>query len=211
MSPLKSAPADWHGARACRRKWETLVKSPDFEPVGLVENDPQRRAAAEKLPAYAGARWMTEAELLATPGLQAIAVETEVKDLLATASRCLAAGKHVHLDKPAGEDLALFRTLRESAERRKLVLQMGYMFRYHPAFQLCRSLAAGGALGKIFSIEASMSKRLPDLSPLLPYRGGSMFELGLPRHRPRRPPSGRARGCAPLPTMHLSQSRRLSR
>lgn len=159
-------------------KWPTLTKSPDFTAVGLVENDPARREAAEKNPAYAGAHWMTEAELLATPGLQAVAVETEVKDLLATTKRCLAAGKHVHMDKPAGESLPLFRELREQAERDKLVLQMGYMFRYHPAFQLCMKLAREGTLGQIFSIEAAMSKRMPDYHAMRPYHGGSMFELG---------------------------------
>jgi predicted dehydrogenase len=159
-------------------KWETITKAPDYTVAGLVENDPARRAAAEKDPAFAGAHWLTEAELLATPGLQAVAVETEVKDLLATAKRCLEAGKHVHLDKPAGESLPVFREIRERAEREKLALQMGYMFRYHPAFQLCTKLVREGTLGPIFSIECSMSKRMPSYAAVLPYRGGAMFELG---------------------------------
>jgi hypothetical protein len=72
---------------------------------------------------------MTEEELLATPGLQAVAVETEVKDLVPTGLRCVAAGKHIHLDKPAGESLADFKRLLDDAARQRLTVQLGYMLR----------------------------------------------------------------------------------
>jgi predicted dehydrogenase len=161
-------------------KMETLRKSPDFEVVGVVESDPSRRAAAEKSPTYADLKWMTQEELLNTPGLQAVAVETAVKDLVPTGAHCLAAGKHIHLDKPGGESLPAFKALLDDATRRKLTVQMGYMFRYNPAFQLCFQLVREGALGEIFSIDTAMSKLIgaKERNGLLPYRGGSMFELG---------------------------------
>jgi len=161
-------------------KMETLRKSGDFEVVGVVEPDPERRAAAEKSTTYAGAKWMTEEELLNAPGLQAVAVETAVKDLVPTGTRCVAAGKHIHLDKPGGESLPAFKALLDDATRRKLTVQMGYMFRYNPAFQLCFRLLGEGALGEVFSIDTTMSKLLGagERKGLLPYPGGSMFELG---------------------------------
>ena len=161
-------------------KMETLRKSPDFEVVGVVENDPERRAAAEKSATYADLKWMTEEELLNASGLQAVAVETAVKDLVPTGTRCIAAGKHIHLDKPGGESLPAFKALLEDATRRKLTVQMGYMFRYNPAFQLCFRLLHEGALGEVFSIDTAMSKLIgaKERNGLLPYRGGSMFELG---------------------------------
>jgi predicted dehydrogenase len=161
-------------------KIETLRKSPDFELVGVVENDPPRRAAAEKSATYADLKWMTEEELLNAPGLQAVAVETAVKDLVPTGARCIAAGKHIHLDKPGGESLPAFKALLDDATRRKLTVQMGYMFRYNPAFQLCFRLLHEGALGEVFSIDTAMSKLIgaKERNGLLPYRGGSMFELG---------------------------------
>ncbi len=109
-----------------------------------------------------------------------MAVETEVKDLLATAARCIAAGKHIPLDKPAGASLPAFKRLLEDATRQRLTVQMGYMLRYNPAFQLCFQLVREGALGEVFSIDACMSKALAvaDRRELLPYRGGAMFELG---------------------------------
>ena len=161
-------------------KMDTMRASADFEVVGIVEPDAARRAQLENSPTYAGLSWMTEEQLLAAPGLQAVAVETEVKDLLATAARCIAAGKHIHLDKPAGESIPRFKALLDDATRQHLTVQMGYMFRSNPAFQLCFQLLREGALGEVFSIDTQMSKLIDPAgrAALLPYRGGSMFELG---------------------------------
>jgi predicted dehydrogenase len=161
-------------------KMDALRKSEEYEVIGIVEPDPARRAAAEKSKTYAGLPWMTEEQLLNTAGLQAVAVETEVKDLLATAARCIAAGQHIHLDKPAGESLPDFTRLLDEATRKKLTVQMGYMFRSNPAFQLCFQLVREGALGDVFSIDTAMSKALgpAERKGLLRYRGGAMFELG---------------------------------
>lgn len=161
-------------------KMEAMRKSAEFEVVGCVESDAKRRAAAEKSKTYADVPWMTEEQLLNTPGLQAVTVETEVKDLLAAGARCIAAGKHIHLDKPAGESLPDFKRLLDAASARKLTVQMGYMFRYNPAFQLLFQLVREGALGEVFEIHTVMSKKLDagGRKELLTYRGGSMFELG---------------------------------
>jgi predicted dehydrogenase len=161
-------------------KMASLRRSPDFEVVGVIERDATRRAAAEKSEVYRGVPWLTEEQLLNTTGLQAVAVETEVKDLLATAARCVAAGKHIHLDKPAGESLPAFKRVLDEATRRQLTVQMGYMFRYNPGFQFCFKAARDGWLGEIFSIDTVISKAIGagERQKLLPYRGGSMFELG---------------------------------
>ena len=63
------------------------------------------RRAAER-PEYRDLKWLSIEQLLNTPGLQVVGVETEVKDLLPRARQCIDAGLHVHLDKPAGEDLS---------------------------------------------------------------------------------------------------------
>src|SRR5436190_2177569 len=134
-------------------KMSTMRKLSDlFEVVGVVESDPKLRAAAEKEKAYAGVKWLSEAELLATSSLKVVAVETEVRDLLVTARRCVDAGKHVLLDKPAGESLSQFRELLETAGRKKVVVQMGYMFRYNPAFKLLYRAVREGWLGPVFEV-----------------------------------------------------------
>jgi predicted dehydrogenase len=155
-------------------------KSPDYEVVGIVEPDKQLREAAAALPAYRDLPWMSEEQLLAAPGLQVVMVETRVRDLLATAQRCIDAGKHVHLDKPAGQSLPQYRKLLAAAEKQKLLVQMGYMFRYSPAVVLMRQMLKYGWLGDIFEVHTVMSKVVPpaDRKELAEFTGGIMFELG---------------------------------
>jgi predicted dehydrogenase len=161
-------------------KLSVIRRSPDFELVGVVEPDERLRRAAQARKDYQGVQWLTEEQLLNTSGLRAVAIETEVKDLLATAARCVSAGMHLHLDKPAGESLSAYRRLLEETGHRRLTVQMGYMFRYNRAFEFCIQAARDGWLGKIFSIEAVIGKvsGASERAKLLPYRGGTMFELG---------------------------------
>ncbi len=162
-------------------KLSTLRKlDQDYQVVGVVEPDAARRKRFEKAAAYRGLPWMSEADLLATPGLQAVAVETDVPNLVPTAQRCVQAGMHLHLDKPAGDSLPAFRRLLDEAKRRRLVVQMGYMYRYNPAFQLAYQAVKQGWLGQVFEIDAVMSKTVGPAAriELARYSGGSMFELG---------------------------------
>ena len=154
--------------------------SPDYEVVGVVEPDGALRRDAEAQAVYRGVPWMTREQLLGVPGLQAVLVETRVRDLLDTAEACVAAGKHVHLDKPAGESFSQFQRILADAARQKLLVQMGYMYRYNPAVVLLRKFLKQGWLGDVFEVHAVMSKVVApdDRRRLAEYRGGVMFELG---------------------------------
>lgn len=154
--------------------------SPDYEVVGIVEPNAQLRKRAENAAPYRGLKWMTREELLATPGLQAVLIETEVRDLLDNAEVCVNAGLHVHIDKPAGESLPQFQRILETATRKKLLVQMGYMFRYNPAVLLLREFLKQGWLGEVFEVHAVMSKVVDPASRkgLAEYPGGILFELG---------------------------------
>jgi predicted dehydrogenase len=148
--------------------------------VGIVESDRTLRQKAEQSDSYHGLPWMTEEELLSTPGLQAVAVETRMKRSLDVAERCIAAGKHLHLDKPPGSDLLQFRRLLEAADRQQLTVQLGYMYRYNPGIVLLRELLHQGWLGEVFEVNAVMSKEVgrSKRQQWAHYPGGSMFELG---------------------------------
>lgn len=128
---------------------------------------------------YDGVKTMTVEELLATPDLKAVAVETRVEDSCATALRCIEAGKHVHLDKPGALNHDEFKAMRLEAEKRGLTVQMGYMLRYNPAFELLFQAVREGWLGEITEIDAEMGK-LADKSQrgvIRKLEGGGMFEL----------------------------------
>jgi len=162
-------------------KIKTLRKlRSDFEVVGIVEADPQLRRAMQNRSEYRGLPRMTEEQLLNTKGLQAVAVETDMCDLVPTGTRCLKAGMHVHLDKPPGESLSAFRKLLDEAARRRLTVQLGYMFRNNPAFQFCFKAVRRGWLGNVFEVHGVISKTI---SPArrknwAVYRGGTMYNLG---------------------------------
>lgn len=162
-------------------KMATLRKFADhYEVVGIVEPDDGRWASVKDQPAYAGLARLTEAQLLASEGLRAVAVETTVAELVPTAMRCVQAGMHVHLDKPGGSSLDEFKALLTAAERKGLVIQMGYMLRYNPAVQFCRRAVKEGMLGSVFEVHAVMSKTIGDRerAGLAAFSGGAMFELG---------------------------------
>jgi len=162
-------------------KMDTLRKFNElYEVVGVVEPDAKRRQQLAESATYRDLKWMSEEELLNTSALQAVAVETEVRQLLLVAERCVAAGMHIHLDKPAGESLSHFKRILDDATRQQRVVQMGYMFRYNPAFQLAFRAASEGWFGHVFEVHAVMSKKVGEGSrrELAEYAGGSMFELG---------------------------------
>jgi predicted dehydrogenase len=161
-------------------KMSGLRSLPDhWTVVGLVDSN-GGAGTSTRDEVYRGLPLMTEAELLAVSGLRAVAVETAIVDSCATAERVIRAGKHVHLDKPGAFGHAEFRAMRLEAERRGLVVQMGYMLRYNPAFELLFHAVRERWLGEVMEIEAFIGKlgTAADRAYLAALPGGGMFELG---------------------------------
>ncbi|MEO1999380.1 MAG: Gfo/Idh/MocA family oxidoreductase [Planctomycetaceae bacterium] len=154
--------------------------SSDYEVVGIVEPDPQLRRRAQSQSVYQGLQWMTQEQLLNVDGLRAVAVETRVRDLLDVAEICVRQRLHIHLDKPAGENLPQFKRILDDAQRQHVLVQMGYMYRYNPGFVLLRDFLKRGWLGDPFEVHCVMSKLVgvDSRRGLSEYRGGTMFELG---------------------------------
>jgi len=155
-------------------------KSADYEVVGIVEPNDALRKSVEGHNPFRDLPWMTAEQLLNVPGLQAVLVETEVRDLLDTAERCVAAGKNIHLDKPAGQSLPQFRRILDRAKAQNLLVQMGYMYRYNPGIVLLRQFLKEGWLGDVFEVHTVMSKVVDrgNRRSHGEYPGGMMFELG---------------------------------
>ena len=154
--------------------------SDDWEVVGIVEPNPDRIADAKKNPTFSKFDFLTLEEGLATPGLDAVGIETDVRDLLEYAGIAIDAGFHIHIDKPAGDSLADYQRLLEKADAAGLVTQMGYMYRFNPAVQLLHRMLDAGWLGEVFETHAVMSKVMPQSSRSVidEFAGGTMFELG---------------------------------
>lgn len=162
-------------------KLQTARKLSDyFEVVGVVETDAAQLEKVQYTEPFKGLTWMTTEELLKQSDLQMVLVETEIDQLLPTAEKCLAAGMHIHLDKPAGASLVDFTRVVELARAKKRMIQMGYMFRSNPALRFLFEAVKRGWLGDVFEVHGVISKQvaMSDRAELARYRGGSMFELG---------------------------------
>ena len=124
---------------------------------------------------------LTLDEALNYPGLEAVTVEVPNHELVPIALHCLERNLAIHMDKPAGEDLAQFRKLLDGCKARKLPFQMGFMFRTNPAFLLAQKLIRNGALGEVFALESDMSHNYggyPYEEYLGNFHGGIMYNLG---------------------------------
>jgi len=161
-------------------KMEVLKASQSWRMVGACEPNEAALAAQRESPAFRDVAWLTQEELLTRPEVVAVAVEGDVAENVALAKAALAAGKHLHLDKPAGTDVAGPAELFAQAQHAGLIVQMGYMFRYSPAFRFIREAQAKGWLGDLFFVRGRMSTSLSAAQrlPLARFPGGMMFELG---------------------------------
>jgi predicted dehydrogenase len=163
-----------------RGKWQALRANPDVEAVGIWEPDAERRTVERARAAFTGAHWYASAdELLSDPTVVAVAVEGQNAESLAMAQAAAEAGKHLWYDKPAGDDWPDYQHFIATIRERGLCLQMGYMFRYQPGFQLISDLAKAGALGEIFSLRAHMSTwiSVEARKVISQHRGGIFYDL----------------------------------
>lgn len=130
---------------------------------------------------YDGLRRWTLGEVLNDPSVDAVVIEVPNNELVPTALQCMERDLPMHMDKPGGEDLALFRTLLRGCRERRLPFQMGYMFRPNPMFRFAAEACRKGWLGEIFHVEADMNHDYGTAEYeeyLGKFSGGIMYNLG---------------------------------
>lgn len=140
-------------------KIAAMRKNPDVEMVGVFEPDTQRRRElAQQDGPYQGLHWFAdERDMLDDPTIVAVASEGRNDESLDQTEEIVKAGKHVWYDKPAGDDWTRWQRTVALADEKGLIIQMGYMFRYHQGFQRIAAWAKSGLLGEVFGIRAHMS------------------------------------------------------
>jgi len=160
-------------------KLRAMKDSPDYEVAGICENDPAARERAQKDPRFQGLRWMSEEQLLADPSTHLIVVECSVWEALPWGKKVIAAGKHLHLEKPPGNEWEPFKALVEEARSKRLLLQTGYVWRWNQGIIAALEAARQGWLGEMYMVRGTMnSDRGPDeRAKEAKYRGGGLFEL----------------------------------
>src|SRR5260370_15994212 len=131
-------------------KLKDMMDSPDYEIAGIVENDVEARAHLRKDPRLASIRWMSEEELLKDPSIRMVVVECHAWEALPWGRKVIDAGKHLHLEKPPGNDWSAFKELINEARRKKLLVQTGYLWRWHEGVLAAIEAAQKGCLVEYF-------------------------------------------------------------
>ena len=160
-------------------KMLAVRKRPDlFTVVGYAEEDESWVAKRGGNKGYEGLPRLSVGEVIEKS--DAILVESDVWNLTKYASMCVKAGKHIHMDKPMSGTVEECKALLDEAEKKKLVVQMGYMYRYNPAVRRLIDAYQKGDLGEITSINAEMSTfhAVSYKKWLTNFEGGIMYILG---------------------------------
>ena len=149
-----------------------------FEIVGYAEENERWVEKRGYLSGYAGLPRLSVEEIIEKS--DAVLVESDVWDLTEYAKKCVEAGKHIHMDKPASGTLEEYKYVLDTAKAKNLTVQLGYMYRYNPAVQECLKRIKNGELGEIYSINAEMSTFHPATyrNWLKNFGGGIMYILG---------------------------------
>lgn len=158
-----------------------LATNPGVEFAGIYEPDADQRKAVEANEAYAKLRWFDDvSEIHDDPSIVAVASEGANIESLDQTEALVEAGKHVWYDKPAGCDWEQWQRVVAKAEEKHLLIQMGYMLRYHAGFVQLSDWVKTGFLGDITSLRGHMSTSLPvdRREALGVFKGGIFYDLG---------------------------------
>lgn len=160
-------------------KMKAVRKFPElFEVIGYAEENECWIEKRGDRKGYEGLPRLSVEEIIEKS--DAVLIESDVWDLTKYAKKCVDAGKHIHMDKPASGTLEEYKEVLDIAKEKGLVVQLGYMYRYNPAVLACFEKIRNGELGEIHSIHAEMSTLHPKDARkwLTNFRGGGMYIFG---------------------------------
>ncbi len=161
--------------------WNSLLKQTDlFEVMGYAFPENERKKFPHQAEAFDGSREMTVDEILNDPEIEAVTVETEEIYLSKYAIMAAKAGKHIHMEKPGGVNLAQFEELIKLVRAKGLTFTTGYMYRFNPKIREMLDKVKNGEIGEVYAVEAHMDCKHPaEVRQWLDnFPGGMMFFLG---------------------------------
>jgi len=173
-------------ARVNERLLPAIVEASNSELVAIASRRPD--AAAEVLKKYAphvsGVKTYDGLEaLLADANVQAIYIPLANEEHGEWAVKAMAAGKHVLIEKPMAVTLAEIEAIEAAANKYKVKVMEGFMYRFHPQHQRIKELVQSGLIGEVRYAKASYSfmmrpARLYRLARDTDNGGGAMWDVG---------------------------------
>ena len=120
-------------------------------------------------------------ELLADPEVDAVYIALPNALHVEWSQRAIEAGKHVLCEKPLGDRPEEVEALFDLAEKQRLVLAEGFMYRHNPQTRRLDGLVRKGAIGRLQLVRMSFTfllEREPDVRLDPGLGGGSVLDLG---------------------------------
>lgn len=132
-----------------------------------VDPQPERRESAASL---ADADPLVGIEEALSRRPDAIVVATPTHLHVEAIEKGLAAGCHLFVEKPLAARSEGVRALLEEADRKNLLVMVGYNLRFHPGVQALCSLVRSGEIGQVIWVRAEYGWYLPNWRPARDYR-----------------------------------------
>lgn len=114
--------------------------------AAVVDDD---RVAATAIAEAGGARVDTFESVLGAVDIDAVAIAAPASMHFELAREALNSGKHTFVEKPLALQVSHAEELTELASQKSLVLMVGHLMRYHPAYIELQRLVTTGRLGRI--------------------------------------------------------------
>ena len=181
-------------ARIARKKMmPAIMASATGRLVGLASRDLQRaREGLQEAIEEAGARGIVPSippkaygsyqDVLMDSEVNAVYIPLPNHEHLPWAIRALEAGKHVLLEKPGLMNGAEAKQLNQAANRFPLLyIAEGFMFRFHPQWQMVKDWIDGGKIGTLRNVNIQFSFFSDDPSNIRnrpETGGGALLDLG---------------------------------
>lgn len=120
--------------------------------AAIIDSDAE---TAKTAAARYGVAALSLEEALADRSIDAVSIASPAGRHVAQACMVLDAGKHVFVEKPMALNVDEAEHLCKLAEERRLILMVGHLLHYHPAYIHLRAMVAGGCLGRLRHIHSS--------------------------------------------------------
>jgi predicted dehydrogenase len=120
-------------------------------------------------------------------GIDAVVIANGTHQHVEVAVEAAQAGKHLFIEKPLGISLEQVERLLSIVAEQQLVVEAGFMLRFHPNLQWIRQHLHSLSLGEVMHLRAAVGQWLPDWRPGTDHRlgygafrasgGGVIFDL----------------------------------
>jgi UDP-N-acetyl-2-amino-2-deoxyglucuronate dehydrogenase len=166
--------------------YRTLLEGmPQYELRCVCDSDAE--FVAERAAAFDVEGCDDPGRMLGREDIELVFVLVPHADMPDAAVRCIAAGKHVLVEKPMGTSAADVRRIVVAAEAADVVATTAFYFRYHPVAAKIRQWIADGLLGRVTHLGGRMvggsaARYVRDRAAWMlddRHRGGPVFNYGV--------------------------------